>query len=716
LVEVISILAGAALPLAAAYGIGRLAWRFRAPHWTLALASGSALLSLAVFLLLSAGWAHPAALLVLCLACCATLALHAKPIGFRIRPSWAAILFVPFAVLYFVHAMAPEIQPDAVTYHLGLVAEWSRTHGFAARIGFYELLPLGLETLFLPAFQVGAHSAAKLVHFAYLAATLPLMAHIARRLELPMGAGWTGGALYALSPVVAIAGTSAYNDAALVFFTLAAFASMIEFEKEGSNLLLAHAGLAAGFCYSIKITGILAPAIGLVWLLTKRRWRGAALFSCASALMILPWVIRALLLTGNPLAPLGNRIFANDSFHAFNEDILARNLAHYGASNWWEIPWSLTVDGFALQGLIGPVFLLAPLALLALRKPQGRLLLALAALFLIPWTRNLGARFAMPSLALLSLAFASVLPRPAMLGLVILQGVLAWPAVTSLYSNPNSWRPRGFPWRAALRIEPESEYLAKAASEIGIARMVDRHVARGEQVLDLYALPYAYASVVPVGPLPSARFDNLAATLERASTRYPESMLELRCRWPVEFIRAVRVRLERPQTPTWSVAEIEPLRDGSPVPPARNWFVNAWPLPGDAWLAADGNMATRWRTWDRAQAGNFCQISFDRPIPLDGVAVFLPGGAERGSVTVFVQTLDRRWRLASEDAAYLVPPANLFRRAATQALRSQGIQWLVARVGGEGHGQIGAAMAMAPQAWGVEVVETTDGVALFRVK
>ena len=66
---------------------------------------------------------------------------------------------------------APEIQPDAVYYHLGLVASTPASATFPERIDFYDILPQGMEMLYLFAFAFGRHTAAKLVHFAFLIAT-----------------------------------------------------------------------------------------------------------------------------------------------------------------------------------------------------------------------------------------------------------------------------------------------------------------------------------------------------------------------------------------------------------------------------------------------------------------------------------------------------------------------------------------------------------------
>ncbi|HEY3442209.1 MAG TPA: glycosyltransferase 87 family protein [Paludibaculum sp.] len=706
------ILTGAAVTIAGALALGRLPWLGKPRHWTFALASGAPLLSLCIFALLYTGNASKEALIAVVTLSCAFFAWRPRrergPIGWGA----AALPLVPLAVyfvLYLVHALAPEIQPDGVTYHLGLVAEWLRTGHFAARVGFYEVLPLGLETLFTPAVAIGGFSAAKLVHFAFLCATVPLMFRVGRRLGLSAEASLWAASLYVMAPVVGVSGSAAYNDAALVFFGLATFALLQE-ETDGC------AGLAAGFCYAIKITGLLAVPAGLGWLLWKRRWRGAALFVAGAMVSVLPWMLRTLLLTGNPLAPLGNRIFPNAAFHAVSEEGLARYLANYGNLSWIRIPWAITVDGAALQGLIGPVFLLLPLALLAWRKPAARAVLGVALLLLVPWTRNLGTRFVMPALPFLCFALALALPRPAMLVLVLAHAITCWPAVVDRYAGQGGWRLHGFPWQAALRMEPEVSYLAKNLFEYRYAQMVARHVQRGDGILDLFALPYAYLPTVPIGPLESAQFDNLRLTLTAASRPNPEILIAGHTAWPLHFVRGVRVRMTQPIATPWNLAEVELLREGHTIPVSARWFLDARPAPGDAWLAMDGNRASRWSSWDDSAAGMYWQVTFDRPMPLDGVRVLMPNLDGPQMLTIETQEMDRQWKPAASQASLELTAPRLYRRSAIEFLKRQGIQWIVVRIGAQGNGPIGQAFLMTPEDWGVELVEKADEVALFRLR
>ena len=132
------------------------------------------------------------------------------------------IAFGIYVVLYLANAMAPEVSPDGAGYHLGLVARYLREHGFV-RItdNFYAAMPAGVEMLFLFAFAFGRHSAAALVHFAFLLALVWQIYSYARRSGFPV-AGASAALLVFASPVAGIDGTSAYNDVAIaaIAFTL----------------------------------------------------------------------------------------------------------------------------------------------------------------------------------------------------------------------------------------------------------------------------------------------------------------------------------------------------------------------------------------------------------------------------------------------------------------------------------------------------------------
>jgi hypothetical protein len=673
----------------------------------IAFAAGSALASAAIFGLLVLGWAKAWAVWLVSAAALAVSIRGSRVAWSRPHPLWLPAL--PGLVLTLVNALAPETQPDAAGYHLGLAAEWARSGAFPRRTGFYELLPLGLETLYLPAYYLAGAAGAKLVHFAFFAASLPLIARVGRQCGLEPGRAVLAAVFYSCTPVVMIAASSAYTDAAIVFFTLAAFSALLDRRD-------ASAGLAAGFCFAIKVTGGIVPAAALIWLAARREWGRLARLAPAAAVVSLPWTLRAFILTGNPIAPLGNGVFPNDFFHAHSERVLTSYFTDYGGVRGWEVWRSLLWGGASLQGLIGPCCIVLVAAALALRRRETRPLVIAGAVIAAPWFANLGARFLMPALPFAALAAAAVLPRNLMAAATVLHAVLAWPAVMDLYADKGAWRLRGFPWQAALGIEPAGSYLARELYEYRFVTKAAARVKRGETMLDLYGLPYAYLPVVPLGPLPSAEFDNVVYALNAARGAPPDLLHTLDCRWPMEFLRQARISTEAPWPAPFSIAEAQPLRGGSPVQAVRNWFLDAEPNGGDSTLAMDNNKASRWSTLDPARGGEWWSVRFDRPVPLDGMRFHIVNASASLKLNVTLESASGRvWR-ACRDARFQPGPLVFYRKAAMAFAKSRGVRWIAGSTRGEGHGPLVRELEMAPAAYGVEIAERDGELILFRVK
>lgn len=599
------------------------------------------------------------------------------------RKEWLAA--VPLGIWYVLQAWGPEMQPDAAGYQLGLVAEWLRDGRLPSRVGFYEVLPQGMGMLYGVAMAAGGAPLARLLHLLFFLGCVGLLFRLGRHPS--------AGLIFFAIPVAAISGTSGYTDVAQVFFALAAVTLLLE-ER------WCAAGLCAGFVYAIKISGLIAVAAGLLYLILRRKPGGAMRFLAGAAVVAAPWMARAVRLTGNPLAPLANQWFPNDAFHSVTDSAFSESVR--ASVEWWRVPWLVTFDGLALQGLLGPVFLLLPLlALAAIRSARGRLWLGAACVLALPWLLNPGARFALLPAAFVCLAAAEALPGRLLWSLAALHAMLSLPPLMDRYAHPQAWRLHG--WRQQL----SKQYLAPV-------ELVNGRVKPGERMLDLVGLPYLYLRTVPVGPAASAEVDQLTDTLYQA-VGSPPPEFELKAQWPLRFVRALRVRAgSPPDSIPWSVAEVAPQRDGANVPVLRNWFVQAWPVPADAALAFDGNPASRWQSWSPAKKGAFVELRFDRPVPIDGALLRLRNYQTGQDVRLYLQSpADGRWTEAP--LSWRQMPPRLPRRAAAAFLRSRGIRWIVARDEPGGLGEIGQALRMAPEAWGVEPAGRADNVWLFRL-
>jgi hypothetical protein len=699
---------GALFTLAAAYSLGRAAvWKWNASA-SVTLAIGAALLSTLIFFLRLAGYAWPRYMFTLGIACLAPLPWLGMGTFGRWKPHRSfTIILALYGLYYAVHSLAPEIQADPNVYHLTPAVDALHTGGFPEEISFYERLPQGMEDLFAMAYAFGGSSSAKLVHFAFLLLSIPLLIQLGRRFQIPDELSAIATAIYFVTPVAGVSGTAAFNDAALTAFSIAAI--LLVLDETAPPVLT---GIIAGFCYAIKPTGGLVVLLCAAYLLKQRNWRALLWFCAGSVAMVAPWLVRNALEIGNPFAPLANRFFPNPYFHISSEQYYTSYLRNYGNVPWREFPYQLCIAGEKLQGLLGPLFLLAPVALFALRRRCGRIALGLALFLSIPWLLNAGTRFLMPGIPFLALAMILAVPRPAAYALLLVHAVTCAPPLVELYA-PNAWRLRGFPIRAALRMESEPGYLQRVSWDYRVAKMIEDHTAPGDRILDLYGAHRAFIDRIVITSYQSALGDTFAASLDAASYVDHGALYDQKALFPEQPIIAVRIRNTLSAPRTWTIADIELFRQGAKLAAGRRWALDAWPNVWDAPLAFDQNVTSRWSTWEQVRAGMFFEVEFDCPQTLTAINVISPGEDRRLSTQIYIQHPDETWTELTP--AWTARPSINLRKAATHYIRRSGIHYIVAIVSNQGAGMLGKMLADQPGDWGLERVANEDNVYLLRI-
>ena len=210
----------------------------------------------------------------------------------------------------------------------------------------------------------------------------------------------------------------------------------------------------------------------------------------ASAIVFGPWILRNWLWIGNPAAPFLNKWFPNWLYTADLESAYLADLCQsVGFRHWWQMPLDLIVYGAKLPGFLGPVFLLSPFALLALRYEIGRKVLLASVIFALPFAFNPGARFLIPALPFLAMAMAIALQSsPAVLPLLaVFHGAMALPRVMPLYCADYAWRIREMPVRVA--VEP---YIRRYVPDYWLKEVIEKNVPKGQKVFSLSTRPEAY--------------------------------------------------------------------------------------------------------------------------------------------------------------------------------------------------------------------------------
>jgi len=733
LIQAFAALFSAAATVAACGAAGSLLIRWcgaklsRMERAPLAFLSGAACLHLAIFAILAARIAYKPVWLIL-IAGTIAAALWRKAASDPSRPierHWTAYLFgaifAVYAIFYFVNAWVPEASADGAGYHLEIVARYLRAHGFE-RIpdNMYAGLGQGIELLFAPAFAFGRHSAAALVHFAFLIALGWAIFAFGARIGKP----WCGAAaalLVFLSPVVGRDATSAYVDVGTAAIVFAVFYWLEIWDAQRDARLLLPAGLLAGYAYAAKYTAAIILVYALAFVAWRaRRIRPLIVVTAAAALMAIPWVLKDWIYYQNPVMPFADEVFPNAYVHPIVEEQWVESLRHYELPSFRQLPWQVTVRGDYTEGILGPIFLLTPLALLAWRRPVGRRLLLAGFTLLAVYFGNIGTRFLIPCLPFFSLALALAIENRALLAiLAAAHAVLSWPAMIPRYGNPYVWRVEKFPIAAALRLEPEDVYLRRNIGDYDRIVMINQNTPPGEPVLatgDLSSTSYVSHPVIDHFRSAEGNTDWDIINTGWAAVSQPTRQYVFR--FPAQPVTRIRLLLTAGSSSIgkdqqWSVHELRFFDHGAELARDRGWRLRAWPNPFEVQLAFDNSPATRWRTWQAAAPGMYVEVDFGRPESIDEVRMEGADDDHWDGIGMAVARWDQgRWStLADRFEEQRLAQIRWIRRAATFELRRRGIHYVIV-----GDRDFGANDYYAdPAEWGLEVVARVPGATLLRI-
>jgi hypothetical protein len=726
-VQALLILSGALFTVTVCLACGRLLLREAATDIGISFVSGAAILSLSVFVMAAVDAVYTPIFLALGAA---ALWFARREILFsdskQSRRSLAQcawlLLFLPWFAMYFVHAMAPEASPDGTAYHLSLVARYVREHGFhRITTNIYASLSEGIEMLFLFAFAFGKRSAAALVHLAFLLALVWQMIAYGRRAGFHL-AGVCAAFLVFASPVVGIDASSAYNDVAVaaIAFTLFQLLELWNSRRESASAqrLLVAIGLLAGFAYAAKYTAAVAVPYALAYVAWKsRRWRDVAVVAGCALLLIAPWMIKNWLWVHNPLSPFFNNWFPNPYVSSAFENEYKQYLAHYELTSRWQIPMQVTTYG-RLSGLLGPVFLLAPVALLAAFRREGRHLLVAALVFGATYFSNIGARFLIPPLPFVALAIALVLSRvpAAAWAVVLLHAYLSWPSIVPKYGREDAWRLHGFPWREALRRRPEDAYLERWLPFYGAVRLIEIATPPGSTIFTPDPVPEAYTSRRVLVEYYSTENQVTGRLLRTGAVPEYAPTMSLRFAFPRQALRGLRV--VQTGSPSgaggdlWSIHELRVFDGSRELPRRPQWRLRARPYPWGIQNAFDNSVVTFWISGDSLRPGMYVQVDFGGTEQADSLEI--DTAPNQWQVHLKLEGLPPagNWKLLADSPrqSEQAQPLGL-RRAVADELKRRGIDYLLIFDSDLGADDLRRNAGL----WGIRQVGESKGARLYQL-
>jgi hypothetical protein len=276
--------------------------------------------------------------------------------------------------------LAPPASMDAIIYHLRAPSVFVRTGTWTRLDVVQSFQPMYVEMLFGEGLVLGGGSVAALVHWLLGLGAIATAAAWGRRLG---GNAILAAVIFGATGLYVWESTSAFIDLGLALFASLAFfwGTQAETQKEGDGQAVVLAGVFAGLAAGSKFTGLMVgllaglAAVAVVWPDWRRGLRRLVVIGGLTIVIASPWYVRNVLLTGNPIYPLANRLFGGPwvAFSTYPYGY-GRDLVHLLSS-----PLDLLARGevFDQGWSLGPAVLaLAPIGILARRS---RLALVLGA-------------------------------------------------------------------------------------------------------------------------------------------------------------------------------------------------------------------------------------------------------------------------------------------------------------------------------------------------
>ncbi len=257
----------------------------------------------------------------------------------RLRWLWLAV--IGFATLAVAAATVPPgiLWPpegngyDVLEYHFAAPREYLE----AGRIGYlphniYSNFPFNVEMLYLLTFvlrgdPVAAVFSAKLLNLS-LGILFVAAVWLAGR-EYGPRSGIIAATVAASCPFLTYLSGIAYAENGMLLFTALALAALIRASRAAGGTALrwtAISGLAAGLACGCKYTAVPMVALPLALVtvrMAKPRMRGSAVFSLCCLAAFVPWLVKNIVYTGNPVFPLAHSVF-HERPGVWSEDGAAR--------------------------------------------------------------------------------------------------------------------------------------------------------------------------------------------------------------------------------------------------------------------------------------------------------------------------------------------------------------------------------------------------------
>lgn len=326
--------------------------------------------------------------------------------------------------------LTPPVSRDALIHHLAIPKLWLQNGFTELPWVVFSYYPMNVDLLYLLPLSFGNDILPKFIHMAFGLGTAILLYNYLR-MQLGRIWGLLGALLFLSTPIMIRLSTTAYIDLGMLFFITGSVLSFLRWrdaDYRRSRWLVLSAlcmGLAAGSKYNAIIAwAYLNLAVVFHHSRDTNRSRESlkcgGLFFAAALIVVSPWLVKNILLTGNPVFPLFDGLF--DYFRsdpqavehtaaapggAFAYNLFQEREWAYG-ENLWQVlllPIRIFLEGKDhvpqyFDGVLNPLFLIMlPFAWLGRNLKRDRAFLlsfSVFYFFFAAFTAGLRVRYLLP--------------------------------------------------------------------------------------------------------------------------------------------------------------------------------------------------------------------------------------------------------------------------------------------------------------------------------
>ncbi len=250
-----------------------------------------------------------------------------------LQPLFVTIISIAISIILLIEIilnLTPPIARDALIHHLAIPKLWIINGGFyEIKWADFSYFPMNIDLLYILPIYFNKDFIANFIHMSFGIGTA-LLIYLYLKNKISHIAGLLGALVFLSTPIVVRLATQAYVDLGLTFFTTASILSFIRYRdgefKEFKWLVLSST--AMGFALGTKYNALIVwffLSMSIVFIYSRdtgEQWRAAkcgAIFFFISLMVFSPWLIKNIILTGNPLYPLfqgGAPAMISENHHA----------------------------------------------------------------------------------------------------------------------------------------------------------------------------------------------------------------------------------------------------------------------------------------------------------------------------------------------------------------------------------------------------------------